>query len=248
MEVIKKANTKLDAVLIGIRYQRSWSLLDKTGEIIDKILRDKKSPFAQDSDYFTKVGGNEKEIGRVLINPDTGCSLQININDLIFKHVLNKHIKEVSKKNLSWFFSTIIKFIIPEIIVYYKIKQIMRVGIVYYHYVDVKDISMEFINKAFGDNPGEITKFNLDFHKKYIAEIAIAKKGVSDYKNAIYNIKNKNNKYEISLDYQYYFEPYNDHLEDWNANIFIESSQRYLEDIFYPWLKKIFINLNIKES
>lgn len=255
METNKKAEIKLNAVIIGIRYQRLWRILDIGGSVVDTILKNKNSPFILDTDYFTKVGEEEK--GMALMNPNTNCILRINIDDLIYKHVFDNSAGKGAKKSLNWFFNSIKKFLIPKIILDFKIQQIRRVGIVYNYYIDSKHISKEYISRVTENNSGEITKFNLDFHKKFPAEIALAKKEINDYKNIIYSIKHKetgddkekeDKKYEISLDYQYYFEPYTDHLEGWNIGKFLDSSQAYLNNKFYPWLKKRFKNLEIKSE
>jgi len=255
MDSEKTVDIKLNAILAGIRYQRLWRILDIGGSVVDTILKDKNSPFILDTDYFTKVAAEEK--GMRLMNPKTDCMLKINIDDLIYKHVFDNSAGKEAEKNLSWYFNSIKKFLVPKIMIDFKIKQIRRVGIVYYYYIESKHISKEYISKVTDNNSGEITKFNLDFHKKFPAEIALAKKEINDYKNIIYSIKHKkteedkekkDKKYEISLDYQYYFDPYTDHLEGWNIGNFLDSSQAYLNNKFYPWLKKRFKNLEIKSE
>ncbi|NIO48993.1 MAG: hypothetical protein GTN73_06110, partial [Candidatus Aminicenantes bacterium] len=113
MESNKTTEIKLNAILIGIRYQRLWRILDIDGSIIDTILRGKSSPFILETDYFTKVGEEEK--GMALINPDTDCILRINIDDLIYKHIFDNGAGKGSNKSLGWFFDSIKKFLICNI-------------------------------------------------------------------------------------------------------------------------------------
>lgn len=226
---------KISEVIFGVRFQRFWHILDISGDIADKILKDKESLFSKD--YFTKI--REIERGRELFNEETECSSVITTDDLIFKHVFNEKKAKLKGKDITWFFDAITSFIIPKLLIYYKIKQIMRIGILYYHFVDAKDISTEFINSAIGKISGETAKFNLDFHKKIPVEKSLAKKEVNDYKNVIYSIKNiDEEKYRMGLDYQYYFKPHIDHLGDWNINDFLKKSQGYLYKTYYPWLKE----------
>jgi len=241
----KSMDVKLNAVLFGIRYQRRWHVLDIMGEIIDNILRNEKSPFSDK--YFTKVGDQLK--GKELINQDTECSLKINIDDLIFKHILDEEKEILKGKNLNWFFKSIKDYIIPKLVISYDFEQILRVGIVYYHYIPKEDISMELIDLITGNLNGETTKFNLDFHKKMAVDEALAKKGINDYRNVIHFIKSKNEEaYEIGIDYQHYFKPFTDQIEDFKTGDFLNKSKVYLRDIFYPWLLERFKNLKIEKS
>jgi len=242
MESKKDINLIPLSVLIGFRFERSWRILDINGSIIDKILSDKKSPFKRETKYFDWV--NSESRGKTVINKETDCFISINIDDLLFKHIFQTTPRS-SNKDLSWFFNSIKNFIIPHIIVNFKIKQIVRVGIIYYHNVNADEINTTFMRDIIEDDSVEIPKFNLDFHKKYPVDISLAKKGVNDYKNVIYSIKHKqdeedkdNMKYEISLDYQYYFEPKIDNIKEWNVNDFLDKSKSYLDNVFYPWVKK----------
>ncbi|MFC2169073.1 hypothetical protein ACFLRM_00705 [Acidobacteriota bacterium] len=238
----------LSAVLIGIRFQRTWRILDITGEMIDTIFRDKKSPFMLDTKYFPRV--REEDKARVLYNPDTNCFLRINIDDLIFRHEFEK-----TKKDLAWVFSSVKHFLIPKIIDDYDIKRITRIGIVYYHYLDLENLNMEDVKNIIGEELGRPNKFEMSFHKKIDAVAATIKKNINDYQNIIHSIKVKQydkedaqkQRYEIGIDFQYYFDPSVDNFSGWNIDKFIASNQIYLNDKFYPWLKNIFSNFNIQQ-
>jgi len=238
--MVKNNKMELNAVLFGIRYQRKWHVLDITGEIIDNILRSKKSPF--DEKYFTKVG--EKQIGRELINPDTDCSLIINVDDLIFKHVFGDN-EAVKGKDINWFFSSITNYIVPEIIVMNNFEQVVRVGIVYYHYIPKTNISTDTINKLSGEIKGVTTKFNLDFHKKVGVEKALERKNIFDYRNTIFFMRSKDEEsYESGIDFQYYFKPSTDNIKDFDFKDFFNKSMIQLNEIFYPWFANNFTSKN----
>jgi hypothetical protein len=227
---------ELNALLFGIRYQRKWHVLDITGEIMDSLLRSKKSPF--DEKYFTRVG--EKQLGKGLINPDTDCSLIINIDDLIFKHVFGDN-EVVKDKDIDWFFSSITDFIVPEIIVMNNFEQIIRVGIIFYHYIPKTNISLDIINKLSGKIKGETTKFNLDFHKKIGVEKALLAKKINDYRNTIFFMRSKDEEtYESGIDFQYYFKPSTDNIKDFDFKDFFDKSMVQLNEVFYPWFANNF--------
>src|SRR5258708_23285392 len=73
---------KIVAVTIGIRYARSFRLQDVSGEIIDRVLHDEKSPFSQKSMFDTIEETNTRE--KKLINSKTDQYLRFNTDDLIF--------------------------------------------------------------------------------------------------------------------------------------------------------------------
>lgn len=91
-----KKKVNINEIFFGIRFQRFWHILDITGDIADKILRDEKSPFS--NKYFTKIRDIER--GKDLFNEETKCSFVIGADDLIFKHVFDDEKEELKGKDI----------------------------------------------------------------------------------------------------------------------------------------------------
>jgi len=228
-----KPDLILSEVLIGIRFQRRWHTLDILGKITDDILHNPKSPFYKD--YFTEIV--QQSLGRELANKKTKCFLRLDIDNLIFKHVLNKQEDVLVNKDLSWFYNESEKYIVHEILARYNFEQINRIGLVYYYEIPKEDVSLELIRRLSGKLQGELAKFSLDFHKKSPIEQALAIKGVDDYINIIHFIKSKDdNTYEAGIDYQHYFSPSIDKIAEFDLKRFFNVSKHYLEEAFNGWL------------
>ena len=125
---------------------------------------------------------------------------------------------------------------IKKIIKKYNITGINRIGIIYNH--KIESDQKKFINAIStitNNNFSNIDDFSLSFSKKESATSGVIKKGVNDYKNVIYLFRKISDKeLVIGLDYQKYFLPPLDDIEDKDFEDFISNSKQYLENTFYP--------------
>ena len=216
-------NNKIVDITIGIRFQRSFRIKDVLGAITDKLVYSESSPL---NEYFERQTQNNSEM---ILTNEQGSYLRVNTDDVIFKHVIEKNIdKELI------FLAEYLKYI-KKIIKKYNITGINRIGIIYNH--KIESDQKKFINaiSAITNSQfNDVDDFSLSFSKKLSATSGVIKKGVNDYKNVIYLFR-KISKTDllIGLDYQKYFLPPLDDIEEKDFEDFISNSKQYLENTFY---------------
>jgi len=216
-------NNKIIDITIGIRFQRSFRIKDVLGAITDKLVYSESSPL---NEYFERQTQNNSEM---ILTNEQGSYLRVNTDDIILKHVIEKDIDKELK-----FLAKYLKYI-KKIIKKYNITGINRVGIIYNHKIESNQ--KKFTNAISGitnSQFSDVDDFSLSFSKKLSATSGVIKKGVNDYKNVIYLFR-KISKTElaIGLDYQKYFLPPLDGIEDKDFENFINDSKQYLESTFY---------------
>jgi hypothetical protein len=216
-------NDKIIDITIGIRFQRSFRIKDVLGAITDKLVYSEDSPLNK---YFERQTQNNSEM---ILTNEQGSYLRVNTDDIILKHVIEKNIDKELK-----FLVKYLKYI-KKIIRKYNITGINRIGVIYNH--KIENDQKKFINAISGimnSQFSDVDDFSLSFSKKISATNGVIKKGVNDYKNVIYLFR-KISKTElaIGLDYQKYFLPPLDDIEDKDFEDFISNSKQYLEDTFY---------------
>lgn len=224
---------------VGFRFQKTFRLTDITGQIFDMVLQDPSSPF--DTKFFTRleeVGNHDK----LLDNPSTGCFLRITSSDIIFRHAfLNQEVD--FKREFDWFKDDAIPFIVDKIIGDYKIRNVMRIGIMYTNIIEAANIGGLVLSKLTSDSPyniAEADQFSLNFGKKDPTAEGFIKSGVDDYVNKITMIKQiSSTNYDVTLDYQYYFVPPINVLNDFNITNFVDNSYGYLTGSFYKIIQTL---------
>jgi len=216
-------NDKIIDITIGIRFQRSFRIKDVLGAITDKLVYSESSPL---NEYFERQTQNNSEM---TLTNEQGSYLRVNTDDIILKHVIEKDIDKELK-----FLAEYLKYI-KKIIKKYNITGINRIGIIYNH--KIENDQKKFINAISGitnSQFSDVDDFSLSFSKKLSATSGVIKKGVNDYKNVIYLFRKiSRTELAIGLDYQKYFLPPLDDIEDKDFEDFISNSKQYLENTFY---------------
>lgn len=224
-------NETLDSILIGIRYKRSFKILQNTGEIIDYILFDDKSPFSEN--FFPKVEEDFSGVKK-LLNPDTDEFLQINQDDLILR------VKASNKdtKTYDYIQKQIIPFV-ENLFSKFGITNFIRIGVFYTY--EFNDDSWRFLCSD-AENIFGSKLYNMDFSFSKKLEDAHGKytKDIHDYKNYNYKFNFEENKVMSVFDFQKYFDPVReDFRECYFSKVFEDSFQARKDD---------YIDLNLKKS
>jgi hypothetical protein len=221
----------IKTIVIGIRYEKAFKLIDFSGEIVDRILRGAKSPF--NTEYFTRYQDINKEV--TLFNENSSSIFKINPQDIIFVHETTP---STFKSDLKWIENKVIDFIINSIFLKFNIENIIRIGIVYNNEIENIDIPFKKFMNIPNINNENISNFNINFSEKILPPVQEFKK-LDDYKNIIYSFRKKD-KLELSFDYQYFYLPHMKSMRDTNFKNWFKETSRYYFDEYYSLLAKLF--------
>jgi len=217
---------KINKIIFGIRYRRSFRVPDIAGEILDHVLNDKNSPF--DADFFTEIADINK--GQVLLNK-AGDLLSVDCDSLVLTTTvkcLEKEINRIRDSYYPYLLSIINKF---------GVKNFNRLGMVFEHQIADSNLSGTVISQITNSKISSPEVFELKFSKKLASTEALWKKDVIDYNNVIVSYLKNEDGMGIRLDYQSYFSPEISSVNDLDAVGFVDSAIKYLRNTFYTWNK-----------
>jgi len=194
---------KLTGFAFGIRIVKSFSIEDKLGAIIDEILYSDKSEFNEK--IFTDL--NENHNTKVLFNRNVeGNRFTITPRDFIFDYNIQNSFDSEYQKYLDSYVEVITKRIFSN----FKINNIARFGFIIKSDLDDKDQLLQEVSEIIKKHKGMddslslrfnvVTKKPLKMNNDFITE---------DYDNEIitYNKQNPTSPLSFSVDYQKYFKP-----------------------------------------
>jgi len=227
---------KISEINIGIRFARSFRVLDMSGEIIDNILTDPDSPF--DVDYFPKFKeGTLRE--KILLN-NKGDKITLTSDDFVFTLNINKDFDNKNKFITNEFFRYLYKLFDM-----FSIENISRVGILFNCNLDKNDDQINQLVKNITNDSVQVAQsFNLAFSQKKKADIGFLKSGVGDYVNTIYILERENNTEETSedllfkFDYQKYYIPNLTSLKSGKIEEQFKDATASLDTSYVKWINK----------
>lgn len=218
----------LRVLVIGLKYEKSFRLIDRMGEMFELILHDSSSPFG--TSFFP--GYDDHGFEEKILLGRNGTFMKICSEEIVLRYVMNS--KADIKKEMDWFINDAIAFISEQLINNYKIRDIMRIGLMFTHFMSSNNASASMISKLTDNKIQNADQFSLSFGKKDTAIAGWTKKQVDDHINMITLLKQiDGNHYDITLDYQYYFKPVLEKLGDWPINGLWKRSVDYLNKDFY---------------
>lgn len=218
-------------ITLGIRFNRSFRIPDISGDIIDNVLYSEKTPFG--TSFFPKIQENSNR-EKTLFNPKTSEYLRINTDDLI----LGVEVKNDFDEKFDWIKNDILLYFQNELFKTYKIKNIRRLGIIFFHKIGKNKKLTESISSFTENEVSDADNISVSFSKKASATESFFRKGVSDYKNRIYNFQELKEAVYTDLDYQYYYEPAIEDLRECFTDKILDEAKNFLENNFYKWLNK----------
>lgn len=190
------ATAKITKLTFGVLFNHSFSLLDAWGKIVDNLLY-KNSYF--NPDYFPRIS-DQYTVNRFLENPEKGHLFQLNAENIIYTHNVQKNY-EVEYEQ---FITSISKYIIPEIIQKQELT-VRRIGMVYTCEMD-KEAITSFTAQYFKPEIAEV--IDCRFSKRETISESLLFSGIDNYINKIYSVGNLGNESNgISYDYQLFFNP-----------------------------------------
>lgn len=234
--VIEKSD--LHALTLGVRFEKSFRVADMIGHIFDDVLHGKSSPF--NTDIFPNYHELSSQ-DKALVHNERGDFLRVTVSDVIFRYYLKE--ADSSTAEIEWFRNDACQYVLDRIFGRIKVANIYRAGIMYTHNIEASDLGGMVLTKLKHEGVNNVDQFSLTFGKKDTTAEGYVKKGVDDYINRINTIKQiAIDKYEFTLDYQYYFKPHLDKIDSWNFDNFFQKSQTYLNDHYYTLVNGIVFN------
>lgn len=224
----------ITSITIGIRYDRTFRVMDVSGHVIDSIIRDSRSPFKKN--YFTDFAQLNNG-GKALRNMETGESITVT-PDNILVHLSVKNFE----KDSDWVKTKVFPYLV-HLVSEQKFVGINRVGVVFRHELGFSNKLKEVIKLFTKDKIQSTTDLLIRFSEKLPTLKGLAVDGKNDYRNTIFTLERDSNKLYADFDYQLYFEPKLDDIRNFNEIDFYESSLNALTENFYCWIE----NFNDKE-
>ncbi len=221
---------KITGITIGIRFSKLFRIADISGEIIDDVLNNPKSPF--DTDFFPKLNETmSKE--KTLIN-EYGEYLKITPSDIILslrvdeKATFEQRKKFISENVFSYF---------DDLFDNYSIEGINRVGFLFYNTLKSGNKEKNVVSEITNNSIEDVNSFDFRFsHKKKTME-GILKSGVKDYVNIIYSFsKEKEGRLLFDFDFQKFFVPELDKLKEAKMGDIFSKSIDTFENDYQKWI------------
>lgn len=235
-------NKYLVGIVIGLRFAPNFTIRDNFGKLSDMILYRKDSFF--NPTMFSILASVVEQTA--LSNEKTGDTLIINASNVVLTLNIKNTMVTIDEKlepnikfeDLPKIYDRFEKDIIFGTIKTFSVNRIQRIGLANRYLFNSKELADSFCNKTIGNTMDGINEISLRFSKKYPTVKALATKEINDYHNVIYNIGKKANKDElyIALDYQEYYSPALETLDDLKYSDFISSAYKYNQETFPKWL------------
>lgn len=226
----------IDKVIIGIRYERNFGIMDESGKIVDIITKSRKSPF--DKGFFTNVGEHLLR-ARTLETADRQSSIRLTTDDLVFQYAITKDFETDYK----WVVNSCLPFFFDEILRPYKVSQYMRLGVIFSHKVTSPDFLEDFVSSLTASTISHPESLVVRFSKKIPYELALAKKEINDYRNVIFTVNKENSNLQVDIDIQHYFNPFPEGVEEFNFDykqFFVDAKDMLLSK-YHPLLVEKFL-------
>jgi len=233
MSITKKT---LSHVIIGFRFEKAFRVGDIAGGICDTALHHKSTPFG--TEFFPRYQ-DTGTLDRALLNDDRKHFLRITTSDIVFQYTLQSKNGD-QEKELDWIRKDAVPFIVDKIIVGKNIKNILRVGMMMGHIIEGVNLGGSIITRLTDNTESKSDQFSLTFGRKDTAIESLIRKDVDDYVNRLFLMQQVSQEtYDLTFDYQYYFNPPIHDLVDWKFENFMDKALFQLESVFYPFINSL---------
>jgi hypothetical protein len=178
-------------------------------------------------------------LDRALVNDNRKHFLRITTSDIIFQYTLQGKNGNQGEE-LDWIKNDAIPFLIDKVINGKNIRNIIRVGIMMGHLIEGFNLGGSIISRLTDKAGSKADQFSLTFGRKETAIDGFIRKDVEDYVNKLFLMQQiSQESYDLTFDYQYYFNPPIHDLVDWKYAGFMEKAMYQLESVFYPLINSL---------
>ncbi|HVA98602.1 MAG TPA: hypothetical protein VNG53_06875 [Bacteroidia bacterium] len=199
---------KLIGFAFGIRTVRSFSVEDRLGAIVDEIL------YCPDSEFNEKIFPEVRENHntKLLFDPVNQNKFTITPQDFVFEYNTKNDFNNEFDKYLKSYVSVLTKKVFKE----YKIKNISRFGFIIKSELEEKDTFLKEISTIIEKHKGTDDSLSLRFNVITKKPLKMKELITEDYDNEIvtYDKPKTTSPLTLSVDYQKYFKPELNIIED----------------------------------
>lgn len=194
---------RLFGFVFGIRVSKSFYLEDKLGAIVDELLYTKNSAFGPS--LFPIV--QEVNGAKILFNQSTGNKLTITHSDFIFEYNIKNNFNSEFEHYLDAYKNVIIKKIFKN----FDVHNISRFGFIVKAELSKNDTITDSVYDIIKQNQNNFIpdSYSLRFNIREKKPLTIKGVITQDFDNTIvtYDKINEENPLMFSVDYQKYFRP-----------------------------------------
>lgn len=225
----RSSSFEVASVAIGVRFGPRWVVVDRLGDVLDKVLR--SGPFS--SKFFPNAAVEGST--RLLMNPKTRDSLSLNERDCILQVDVGS--RDTSKiRVLAENFD---RFILDPMKAA-GLDEIARFGLMIRLAECSQQLSTKPADVYLASEEGTPRSLDLLFTRRLQSPLARAKRDVNDYRNLIYAVKQTEGEVHFGIDYQEYFDPPLDRKSADQKPIasFVDDGLNYFLTSFHRWLER----------
>ncbi|MBR2297615.1 MAG: hypothetical protein IKA45_01880 [Bacteroidales bacterium] len=201
---------KLTKFAFGIRFCKGFHVEDQFGAIVDEILYSKDSKFNEK--LFPEL--QRANGARRLINTNQNCHLTISSTDIILEYQVKYDFKKEFEEFLTEFEDRILKKVFKA----YKINNILRFGFIVGAELSEEDELLKSISQVIHTNYEEVPNDSISLRFNIVQKkpLKIGKEVTQDFDNTIitYDKEKKDSKLIFAVDYQKFFNPSLDSIDD----------------------------------
>jgi hypothetical protein len=212
-----------DSIILGIRFDPNFSYIDNIGTIIQTLLN-------ENNEYpeLYKLINRDHMTAEIMNNTNdrNEHNIKFTTTDIIITDKIEDY--ESGYKKLKNKTSIIEK----KVFISHKIPNISRVGLVRRFRIPKSKTSPDMIDKIMKIPDVKNTRFT---QTEIPGKSSV--KGVSDFYNIIFDIKDDATEYIISVDFQRYCSPKYESIADFNFDTFYKKADKKLEESVVEWIK-----------
>jgi len=201
---------KKKGIVFAIRIVKSFYVEDMLGAIIDEILYSEDSKF--DSGMFPEV--HEQQGVKILFNRNTQNKFTINHSDFIFEYNIESDFEKEYQSLLKSFVEVIINRVFKK----FKIQNVVRFGFVIKSELQENDSLLSYVSEKIKESydGSDTNSLSLRFNIIKKKPLKIGKIVTEDFDNIIitYDRANSDSPLLLSVDYQKYYRPELQTIED----------------------------------
>lgn len=232
--IARMSPIKIGKVAFGLRFNPRYAIMDQVGEVVDKILRTKGTPFGSEAFPESLVTTGDA----TLLNQENGDYLRISTRDVILQMTLGAK-SLTSIHALSQNFDV---FVLDPLRRLCDLSGINRYGTLI-EMPECRDfITQSPVSRYLAADFDKAKSLSMRFVRKLPTESGALKSGVDDFVQAIYHVEqSEEGTIGLSIDFQQYFLPPMDAPDCRTRPYpkFVERSLDYYQGEFSEWLSRL---------